>query len=98
MGKCVVQVYFMEKWSKRLRLKIAVSQQYSYVNFSMIIFILCGNYGYAGTTESAKEYIYIYIMKCEWLKNESIYFVTCKYFRLILQLLQTAASSVTNVN
>ena len=28
-------------------------------------------------------------MKCEWLKNESNYFVTCKYFRLILQLLQT---------
>ena len=23
-----------------------------------------------------------YIMKCEWLKNESNYFVTCKYFRL----------------
>ena len=39
-------------------------------------------------------YIYIYIMKCEWLKNESNYFVTCKYFRLILQPLQT----VTNVN
>ena len=34
-------------------------------------------------------YIYIYIMKCEWLKNESNYFVTCKYFRLILQSLQT---------
>ena len=34
-----------------------------------------------------------YIMKCEWLKNESNYFVTCKYFRLILQPLQT----VTNV-
>ena len=33
-------------------------------------------------------YIYIYIMKCEWLKNESNYFVTCKYFRLILQPLQ----------
>ena len=30
-----------------------------------------------------------YIMKCEWLKNESNYFVTCKYFRLILQPLQT---------
>ena len=29
-------------------------------------------------------------MKYEWLKNESNYFVTCKYFRLILQLLQTA--------
>ena len=28
-------------------------------------------------------------MKCEWLKNESNYFVTCKYFRLILQPLQT---------
>ena len=33
-------------------------------------------------------------MKCEWLKNESNYFATCKYFRLILQPLQT----VTNVN
>ena len=39
-------------------------------------------------------YIYIHIMKYEWLKNESNYFVTCKYFRLILQPLQT----VTNVN
>ena len=28
-------------------------------------------------------------MKCEWLKNESNYFVTCKYFRLILKSLQT---------
>ena len=33
-------------------------------------------------------------MKCEWLKNESNYFETCKYFRLILQPLHT----VTNVN
>ena len=33
-----------------------------------------------------------YIMKCEWLKNESNYFVTCKYFRLILQPLQTVRS------
>ena len=40
------------------------------------------------------KYIYIYIMKCEWLKSESNYFVTCKYFQLILQSLQT----VTNVN
>ena len=35
--------------------------------------------------------IYIYIMKCEWLKNESDYvvsFVTSKYFRLIWQPLQ----------
>ena len=31
---------------------------------------------------------------CEWLKNESNYFVTRKYFRLILQHPQT----VTNVN
>ena len=30
-----------------------------------------------------------YMMKCEWLKNESNYFVTCKYFRLIVQPLQT---------
>ena len=29
------------------------------------------------------------ILKCAWLKNESNYFVTCKYFRLILQPLQT---------
>ena len=34
------------------------------------------------------------IKKCEWLKNESNYLVTCKYVRLILQPLQT----VTNVN
>ena len=40
------------------------------------------------------KYIYIYIMKCEWLKSELNYFVTCKYFQLILQSLQT----VTNVN
>ena len=35
-------------------------------------------------------------MTCEWLKNESNYFVTrnCNYFRLILQPLQT----VTNMN
>ena len=32
-------------------------------------------------------------MKCEWLKNESNYFVTCKYFRLILQPLQAVAGS-----
>ena len=32
-------------------------------------------------------------MKCEWLKNESNYFVTCKYFRLILQPLQVAGST-----
>ena len=34
-------------------------------------------------------YIYPYIMKREWLKNNSNYFVTCKYFRLILESLQT---------
>ena len=33
-------------------------------------------------------------MKCEWSKNESNYFVTYKYFRLIMQPLQT----VTSVN
>ena len=33
-------------------------------------------------------------MKCEWLKNELNYIVTCKYFQLILQPLQ----KVTNVN
>ena len=27
-------------------------------------------------------------MKCDWLKNESNYFVPCKYFQLILQPLQ----------
>ena len=40
MGKCVDDVYFMEKWSKLQGLKIAISQQFSYVNFSMIIFSL----------------------------------------------------------
>ena len=40
MGKCVDQVYFMEKWSKRQGLKIAIRQQFSYVNFPMIIFSL----------------------------------------------------------
>ena len=29
------------------------------------------------------------IRKCEWLKNESSYLVTCKYVRLILKPLQT---------
>ena len=29
-----------------------------------------------------------YITKCEWLKNKLNYFVTCKYFWLILQPLQ----------
>ena len=33
MGKCVDQVYFMEKWSKRKGLKIAISQQFSYCKF-----------------------------------------------------------------
>ena len=37
MGKCVDQVYFMEKWSKRQGLKIAISQQFSYVNSSILI-------------------------------------------------------------
>ena len=40
MGKCVDQVYFMEKWSKRQGLIIEISQQFSYVNFSVIIFSL----------------------------------------------------------
>ena len=31
-------------------------------------------------------------MKCEWLKNESNYFVTCKYFWLILQPLHICNS------
>ena len=35
-------------------------------------------------------------MKCWWLKNELNYFVTCKYFWLILQPLQTV-STVTFV-
>ena len=39
MGKCVDQVYFMEKWSERQELKMVISQQFSYVKFSMIIFI-----------------------------------------------------------
>ena len=30
-----------------------------------------------------------YIMNCESLKNKSNYFLTCKYFQLILQPLQT---------
>ena len=39
-----------------------------------------------------------YIMKCEWLKNESNYFVTCKYFRLILQPLQTVTNVVKSLS
>ena len=30
--------------------------------------------------------------ECEWLKNELNYFVSCKYFRLILQPLQTVTN------
>ena len=33
-----------------------------------------------------------YIKKCERLKNESNYFVNCKYLQLILQPLQTVAN------
>ena len=40
IGKCVDQVYFIEKWSNRQGLKIALSQRFSYVNFSMSIFSL----------------------------------------------------------
>ena len=38
--------------------------------------------------------LYNEMMKCEWLKYESNYFVIYKYFRLILQPLQT----ITNLN
>ena len=40
------------------------------------------------------DVLYNEIMKCGWLKNESNFCVTCEYFRLILQPLQT----VTNVH
>ena len=40
MRKFVDQVYFMKKCSKQQGLKIAISQQFSYVKFSMIIFSL----------------------------------------------------------
>ena len=33
MGKCVDQVYFMEKGSKRQGLKIGISQQFSYAKW-----------------------------------------------------------------
>ena len=33
-------------------------------------------------------------MKCEWLKNESNYFVTCKYFRLILQPVTSVLAAI----
>ena len=57
MEKCVDQVYFMEKWSKRQGLKIAIGQQFSYVNFSMIIFSLS-----MGIIDTQMHiYIYIYI-------------------------------------
>ena len=55
MGKSVDQVYFVEKWSKRQGLKIATSQQFSYVNFSMIIFSL------SAWTLLIRKCIYIYI-------------------------------------
>ena len=38
-------------------------------------------------------------MTCEWLKNESNYFVTCKYFRLIrysLKRLQDESKVLTS--
>ena len=40
MGKYVDQVYFVEKWTERKGLKIVVSQQFSNMNFSIIIFSL----------------------------------------------------------
>ena len=57
MGKYVDQVYFMEKWSKRQGLKIAISQQFSYVNFSMIIFSLS-----VGITVNCFVCFFIYYM------------------------------------
>ena len=59
MGKCVDQVYFMQKWSKRQGLKIAISQQFSHVNFSMIIFSL--SVGIIDMCVCVCVYIYIYI-------------------------------------
>ena len=51
-------------------------------------------------------FIYIYVcvcvcvcvcvIKCKWLENASNYFVTCKYFRLILQLLATSLTGFTS--
>ena len=35
-------------------------------------------------------------MKCQWLKNESNYFVTCKYFRLICNLFRLQTSHICN--
>ena len=54
MTKCVDQVYFMEKWSKRQGLKIAISLQFSYVNFSIIIF------GHSVGIIDTQRHIYIY--------------------------------------
>ena len=59
MGKGGDQVYFMEKWSKRQGLKIAVSQQFSYVNIFMIIFSL--SVPIVDTQMHIYIYIYIYI-------------------------------------
>ena len=58
MGKCVDQVYFIEKWSKRQGLNIAISQQFSYVNFSMIIVSL--SVGIIDTQLHIYAYIYTF--------------------------------------
>ena len=60
MEKSVDQVYFMESWSKRQGLKIVKSQQFSNVNFSIIIFSL--SLGIIDTQMHIYViYIYIYI-------------------------------------
>ena len=40
MGKCVDQVYFVGKWSKRQELKFSVSQQCSNIIFSLSLRIM----------------------------------------------------------
>ena len=32
MGMCVDQVYFVEKWNNRQKLKISISEQFSYIS------------------------------------------------------------------
>ena len=60
----------MYKWATTQRLLKSHKSKMNVINTYIYIYI----------------YIYIYVMKCEWLKNESNYFVTCNYFRLILQV------------
>ena len=89
-----ISVHYISFCSKTF-LKPPYVYIYMYIFIYIIYTIHIYTYMYKKHIHMKTKMIAIcYIMKCEWLKNESNYFVTCKYFRLTLQPLQ----SVTNVN